>query len=126
MPAKADQFIALVTCLTGTAASYYPLYFPERDAAYCKAKLTYYSSFIESVNSIVKGNVTQENYKLYAMASNNLPLFSPQSVIEAHNFFQSEATASNLPSATENHNNLLSSLILAILQDVCAPTSFLI
>ena len=110
--------IGLFGTVLAAAAAYWSTKKREREAEWRKDKLAYYKAFVESLSGIVEGDATPEGHQLFARATNNLLLFAPQEVIASLNAFRDEIRVSNRDRSRERHDNLFTTLMLAIRRDV--------
>jgi hypothetical protein len=113
----ATSFIAASGAVVLAGASYWFTKRRERDAELRKEKLEHYKAFVASLSGVTNGG-TPEGQHAFSLASNNLVLVAPQSVIDAMQRFRDETRTGNPNPSRETHDLLLSKLFLAIRKDL--------
>lgn len=98
-------------------ASYWFTKKREREAELRKEKLEHYKAFVSSLSGVTGGGTT-EGQRAFSLASNNLILIAPQSVLEAMQAYRHETRTSNPNPSREHHDQLLSKLLLEIRKDL--------
>jgi hypothetical protein len=117
---SADVITALIAASGAIAlagASYWFTKQNERDAALRREKLEHYKSFVASLSGVTNGG-TPDGQRAFSLASNNLSLVAPQSVIEAVQAYRHETRTGNPDPSRDRHDLLLSRLFLEIRKDL--------
>jgi hypothetical protein len=109
---------ASITTVAVASLTYWLTKQKEREAQLRTEKLEHYKAFVVSLTGILEGESRDQDQKAFAKACNNLLMFAPQPVLEALRGFQEESRASNPNKSRENHDRVLSELLLEIRKDL--------
>jgi hypothetical protein len=90
----------------------------EREAEWRKQKLDHYKEFIAALNDIIGPPAPVPARIRFASASNNIYLVGSPPVLVALRRYLDHTADSNLNRANENHDELLTTLIFAIRDDL--------
>ena len=105
------------------ALSYFTAKQRDREAEWRKKKLSHYKEYFAALANIVGAHSSPETSKRYAIAFNTVGLFASQNVISCLHNYQNltRLPADQVP--LDEHDKLLTELVLAIRKDLNLTTS---
>ena len=88
------------------------------DDQWRKSKLTHYRRLLSAISDLAVDNQAHQAHRRFALAINTIALVAPQAVVEATLAFHDGVKGSGTGKTIEEHDRLLSRLMLAIRADL--------
>jgi hypothetical protein len=114
-------FVAVISAAASIAVAATTFFFTkrkEREAEFRKQKLEHYREFLDALSGTVGTDSTPEGQRRWARATNTIGLVASQRVLVALWKFQDAIAHSNPNPSTEEHDQKLNQLMLAIRADL--------
>lgn len=104
--------------LITAAASYWFTKKQQLELQRAESKLNHYKTLLTAISDLAIDNLDHDAHRRFANAVNTIALVGPQSVVMAVLAFHDGIKMSSTDRSSENHDRLLTALVLAIRDDL--------